>query len=99
MLAAFRAISISEGLSYLTILSVTLGWVSREFVYLIGMTHGVLFMLYLAASLLVANQRGWSLLTWLGLLAAAVVPFAFIAVELVLRRALHQGAPAPEAAA
>ena len=97
MLAAFRAISISEGLSYLTILAVTLGWINREFVYLIGMTHGVLFMLYLVASLLVTSQRGWSVLVWVGLLCAAVVPFAFLAVEYFLRRAQQDG-PTPEAA-
>ena len=97
MLVAFRAISISEGLSYLTILTITLGWVSREFVYVVGMTHGVLSILYLVSSLLLANQRGWSLLTWLGVLTASVVPFAFIAVEMFLRRS-QEDAIAPDAA-
>lgn len=97
MLAAFRAISISEGLSYLTILAVTLGLISREFVYVIGMTHGVLFMLYLVASLLVSSQRGWSLVTWLGLLIAAIVPFAFVLVEWFLRRAQTENSSAEAA--
>lgn len=97
MLVAFRAISISEGLSYLTILAVTLGLISREFVYVIGMTHGVLFMLYLVASLLVSSQRGWSLVTWLGLLVAAIVPFAFVLVEWFLRRAQAQNSSAEAA--
>ena len=49
MLRFFRALSIVEGLSFLVILSVTLGMVSREYVFAIGMAHGVLFLLYLVA--------------------------------------------------
>lgn len=86
MLAAFRIISIIEGLSYLVILAVTLGFISRELVFILGMTHGVLFLLYLIFSLLLSNQKGWSVLFWLQLFLAALIPFAFIAVELYLRR-------------
>jgi integral membrane protein len=59
VLNAFRAVSLLEGLSYLLILSVTLGMISREFVFTLGMTHGVLFMLYLVLSLVVAQKQQW----------------------------------------
>jgi len=86
MLKAFRAISILEGLSYLLILSVTLGLLSREWVFSLGMAHGVLFLLYLILSLTVSNQKGWSILLWLQLFLASIVPFAFILVEFFLRK-------------
>lgn len=86
MLNSFRAISLLEGLSFLAILSVTLGLVSRDFVFQLGMAHGVLFMLYLFLSLIVSNTQRWSLKIWLPLFIASVVPFAFIGVEIYLSR-------------
>lgn len=86
MLKVFRILSVLEGISYLVILSVTLGLISRDFVFMLGMAHGVLFVAYLALSLAVSNSKGWSLFAWLGLFAASLIPFAFIPVELVLRK-------------
>lgn len=93
MLRFFRTISIIEGLSYLVILCVTLGVISRDYVFMLGMTHGVLFMVYLVVSLLTSNSRGWSVLVWLALFMAALVPFAFIPVELFLRREAQKAMP------
>ena len=86
MLKIFRAVSIAEGLSFLIILSVTLGIISRDFVFYLGLLHGVLFMTYLVLSLLVSNKKSWSILVWLALFLAAIIPFAFIVVELFLRK-------------
>ena len=86
MLKYFRAISLLEGLSFLAILSISFGLVSRDFVYQLGMAHGMLFMLYLFLSLIVSNKQQWSLLIWLSLFVASIVPFAFIGVEIFLSR-------------
>ena len=86
MIKLFRIASGAEGISYLVILSVTLGLISRDYVFMLGMTHGVLFLLYMVLSLLVSNQKGWSVLKWLALFAAAVIPFAFVPVEWILRK-------------
>lgn len=94
MIQYFRAVSFLEGLSYLTILSVTLGFISRDYVFPIGMGHGVLFILYLFLSLTVSNKQGWSILIWLALFAAAVVPFGFIPVEYYLRKVNQEPIPA-----
>lgn len=85
MLKLFRAISLAEGISLLVILSVTLGFVSRDYVYALGMAHGVIFMAYCALSLMVSHRQGWSVVTWLLTLAAGMVPFAFVLVERFLR--------------
>ena len=86
MLKYFRIISVVEGLSYLAILCVTLGIISREFVSYIGMFHGILFILYIAVLFIVAEKKGWSIISWVALFLASVIPFAFIIVELFLRK-------------
>jgi len=83
---AFRTVSILEGLSYLVILSVTFGLIGREWVFSLGMVHGVLFVLYLVLSLIVSGKNEWSVLKWLILFIASVVPFAFVLVEVYLRK-------------
>ena len=90
MLNSFRIASLLEGISYLLILSVTLGWISRELVYTLGMAHGMLFLLYFGLSLAVSHKMGWSIFTWLLVCLAAVLPFAFIAVEYLLRRTMSK---------
>jgi len=90
MIKAFRLVSLLEGLSYLIILSVTLGFISREFVFPLGMTHGVLFMVYLVFSLVVAQKQQWSVIVWLGIFLASIIPFAFLPVELFLKKSAAQ---------
>ncbi len=82
----FRTISILEGLSYLVILSVTFGIIGREWVYSLGMAHGVLFLVYLVLSLVISGKKGWPVWGWFILLLASVIPFAFIPVEMYLRK-------------
>jgi len=86
LLSFFRAISLLEGLSYVAILSVTFDVLSRDYVASLGMLHGVLFMLYLAVSLAVSGKEQWSQKVWLPILAASLVPLAFIPVELYLKK-------------
>jgi len=88
MLNYFRAVSLLEGLSFLAILSISFGFLSRDFVFIVGMGHGVLFMLYLLLSLIISNKQQWSLRIWLPLFIASIVPFAFIGVEVFLSRVL-----------
>jgi len=86
VLNVFRAISILEGLSYLAILCVAYGVLSRDLGFPIGMTHGVLFMLYMVVSLAVAHKQGWSLKIWLPVFLASIVPLAFIGLEMYLQK-------------
>jgi integral membrane protein len=88
----FRIISAVEGLSFLIILSVSAGFISREYVFTLGMLHGVLFMLYMVLSLIVSHRQGWSVIVWVLVFAAALVPFAFVLVEIYLRREIAKQA-------
>jgi integral membrane protein len=71
-------------------LSVTLGVISREFVFPLGVVHGVLFIAYMMSSLSVSHKQSWSVVVWLLVFFASIVPFAFIAVEFFLRKALGE---------
>ena len=86
MFQLFRAISVLEGVSYLAILSVSLGLISRDYVSQIGMGHGVLFMIYLFLSVSVSDKQRWSLKVWIPIFLASIIPFAFVLVELYLRK-------------
>ena len=98
MLKAFRTVSILEGISYLVILSVTLGLIDRAWVFSLGMAHGVLFVLYLSLSLIVSGKQKWSVLKWLILFFASIIPFAFMLVEVYLRKVDYSEPPKPEMA-
>ncbi|MFL0797656.1 MAG: DUF3817 domain-containing protein [Cellvibrionaceae bacterium] len=97
MVQYFRIASLLEGLSYLVILSVSIGLISREFVYALGMAHGVLFLAYLVLSLQISHKQGWPVIVWLLVFFAAIVPFAFILVEVFIRRELAKSEVAAEA--
>ena len=86
MLNTFRIVSLLEGISYLLILGVTLGVVSREFVFILGSMHGVLFLLYVLLSVAVSHKHSWSMVTWLLVFLAALVPFAFLLVEFFIQK-------------
>ena len=90
----FRILSVIEGLSFLFILAISAGWITRDILFVAGMAHGILFLLYFIASLVVSHKQTWSVIIWLAVTLAAVVPFAFIGVELFLRRQAKNGVPA-----
>jgi integral membrane protein len=96
MLKIFRIASLLEGCSYLLILTASFGIISRDFVFPIGMAHGVLFLLYFVLSLSTSHKQGWSVALWLLVLLAAVIPFAFVPVELFLQRELRKNGIAPK---
>lgn len=90
MLKYFRVASLLEGTSYLIILCVSLGIVSREFVFTIGMAHGTLFFVYFVLSLLASHKQGWSVIIWFVVLLAAIIPFAFLAVDVFLKKEIRK---------
>lgn len=92
MLKAFRIASLLEGCSYLLILCVSLGLISRELVFVLGMAHGALFIVYVVLSLLVSHKQAWPLMTWFLVFLASLVPFAFVLVEIFVKKELRKNA-------
>ena len=77
MLSYFRISSLLEGISYLIVLCVSFNIISREFVFILGVGHGVLFLVYFVFSLIVSHKQGWSIIVWLLVLLAGVVPVSY----------------------
>ena len=97
----FRLVSFIEGCSLLALLFIAmpLKYVAGmpEAVSYVGMTHGILFLLYVAWTLGVSHVQGWSIGYWLLVFALGVVPFGFLLVERHIKRDLARG-PAVAAA-
>lgn len=86
MSGLFRVVSLLEGLSYLLILSVTMGFISREYVSTLGMGHGVLFLLYCVCCVAAGSRDRWSGFALIMVFFASLIPFGFVPVELWLRK-------------
>ena len=91
MLKSFRLLSIVEGLSLLTLLFIAMPAryeLGYDFVWPVGMTHGVLWLSYVVLSLVVSHHRRWSVGYWLLVLLASVLPFAFLWLDRRFKREL-----------
>ena len=90
-----RVISVLEGLSYLLLLGVAmpLKYLAgvHELVSVIGMIHGLLFVVYAFAALNLWLELRWSPLWFLGAMFASIVPFGTFLIDARLRR--HQRGP------
>ncbi len=85
-----RIIGFIEGLSYLVLLFIAMplkyfadlpGMVS-----VVGMLHGVLFVMFLLAALHAAIVKRWSILKLLGAGVASIIPFGTFILDKQLQR-------------
>ena len=89
MLKFFRMLSLVEGLSLLTLLLVAMPakyQFGYDFLWPVGMTHGILWLTYVVLSLLVSHKQTWSVMFWLLVLLASVTPFACFLLDARLKR-------------
>ena len=81
----FRLISLLEGLSYILLLFIAVPikyWVGDEsYVKILGMPHGVLFMLYLVLSLLIKDDYKWKRRDVLIVCLASIIPFGTFYID------------------
>lgn len=95
MLKSFRLLSLIEGLSLITLLFIAMParyHFGIDFVWPVGMAHGLLWMAYVALSLAVSHARRWSVLMWLLALLCSVIPFGFVLLDRRLQRDLRASA-------
>ena len=81
----FRIISFLEGISYLLLLFVAVPIKyfqgDTSYVKMLGMPHGILFMLYLVLAIVIQKQMKWRLKTLGIVLIASVIPFGTFYVD------------------
>ena len=85
----FRLISFVEGISYLLLVFIAMP-LKYMFDYplavkIVGMGHGVLFILFFIALILVANKYKWKFVTF-QLFVYSLIPFGFILIEKIIMK-------------
>jgi len=89
-LGRFRAIALLEGLSFVVLLFIAMPlkyWAGMPLaVRVVGMAHGILFLLYLPSLLEVAAAQRWSRSRMAAAFGASLVPFGTFVLDARLRR-------------
>ena len=92
VISIFRIVAFLEGLSYLLLLlvAVPIKYSSGEvfFVKLLGMPHGILFVLYIALVLVLRINNQWIKNNFFAVLMASVIPFGTFVVDFKFKQTL-----------
>jgi integral membrane protein len=82
---SFRIISFLEGISYLLLLfiAVPIKYFLEDpsYVKLLGMPHGLLFMLYIVFAIVLKSSQKWTFPTLSIILIASIIPFGTFYVD------------------
>ncbi len=85
MVKSFRAISLLEGISFLSLLffAMPMKYIYESSVYVknIGMIHGLLFILYLFYAVYLKFEKKWHLKKFITILLASVLPFGTFYID------------------
>ena len=92
LISIFRLVAFFEGLSYLLLLlvAVPIKYSSGEafFVKMLGMPHGILFVLYIAIGVVLRIDNQWIKNNFLAVLIASVIPFGTFVVDFKFKQTL-----------
>ena len=67
----------------------------HDFVWPVGMAHGVLWLAFVLTSLVVSHLQRWSVLVWLLALVCSVLPFGFVVLDRRLKREILAASAVP----
>ena len=87
MVKIFKYTAFSEGVSFLLLLFNMLIVKHLSFalyktlVFPIGITHGILFVIYVVFSILIKQNQNWSLKEWIIVNLASFIPFGTFYIE------------------
>lgn len=85
MKSVFRITALLEGISYILLLfvAVPIKYFAEDpqYVKLLGMPHGVLFMAYIALAIWLKPEYKWNNKTFFIVLLASIIPFGTFYVE------------------
>lgn len=90
----FRFVAFAEGVSYLALSLISMPlkyiWGIREVNYVVGLAHGVLFVVYCLMLIVLAKKYQWSIKVVFLLFIASLLPFGtFIADKRFLKKELE----------
>ena len=85
MKSLFRVIALLEGISYLLLMTIGLYFKYQlnndAYVKILGMPHGLLFILYILIAFLLRKQEKWSFINFAIILFASLIPFGTFYVD------------------
>lgn len=85
MIKLFRGISLLEGISLLLLLFIAMPlkyiWGNPEYVKIVGMAHGLLFVAYVLFAIMTKFELNWKSKTLLIVFVASVIPFGTFYVD------------------
>ena len=85
MKSFFRIVALLEGVSYILLMTIGLYFKyllnDDTYVKLLGMPHGVLFMLYILIAFLLRKQEQWSFINFVIILFASLIPFGTFYID------------------
>jgi integral membrane protein len=86
----FRVIAFLEGLSYILLLfiAVPIKYINSDpqYVKMLGMPHGLLFMGYIALAIVLRTDNQWIKNNFFVVILASVIPFGTFVVEYKLKK-------------
>lgn len=86
----FRAVGLYEGISYLVLLAIAMPLKYYadfpQAVKIVGMLHGILFVLYMLALAHVILVHRWNIVKILGAIIASLIPFGTFVLDARLRK-------------
>lgn len=90
----FRFISYIEGLSYLILvfIAMPIKYIGENpyMVKVVGMGHGILFILFMLALFLAKIKYKWNLTLSFKLFVYSLIPFGFLVIEKILKNQLKK---------
>jgi len=81
----FRLVSLFEGISYLLLIFIAVPvkyfGENESFVKMLGMPHGLLFIVYLILAIMLKYELEWKSKTFWVILVASVIPFGTFYID------------------
>ena len=85
LLSFFRIVALLEGVSYLLLLFIATPikylFEDAQYVKMLGMPHGLLFMAYIIIAVIISAGTKWSTRTLWIVLIASVIPFGTLYID------------------
>ena len=93
LLPAFRIVALLEGISYVLLLFIAtpIKYMADDpqYVKMLGMPHGLLFIAYVVIAVLISKDLKWSSKTLWIVLVAAIIPFGTFYIDKKYLRPKH----------
>ena len=85
MKLTFRTVAFLEGVSYILLMTIGLYFKYQlnddNYVKLLGMPHGILFILYIVLAFLLRKKENWNFIEFAIILFASLLPFGTFFID------------------